>query len=111
MISLISSDEINARHFHSTKLLIDGLCVINDSGELGRSFCDIYPKDLGMKVQHQGHYVTFLNSDTAIKEGTFIVFIVYLKYSIKEFVSLFNCENASYRKQNLSKYFLISNKR
>ena len=108
MLSLISSDEINARHFHSTKLFTNDLCVINDSGELGRSFSDIYPKDLGLKVQHRGDYVTFLNSDTAIKEGTFIV---YIKYSIKEFASLFNCENASYRKQNLSKYFLISNKR
>ena len=46
MSSLIFSDKIKARHFHSANLLIDDLCAINHGGEFGRSICDIYSKDL-----------------------------------------------------------------
>ena len=46
MSSLISSDKIKIRHFHSTKRFIDDLCVINDGGEFERSICVIYPKDI-----------------------------------------------------------------
>ena len=31
--------------------IIDDLCAINDGGELGRSFCNIYPKELELKVE------------------------------------------------------------
>ena len=54
------------------KRFIDELCVINDSRKLSRSFCDIYPKELKFKVEHQVDHVTFLNLDINIKEGTFI---------------------------------------
>ena len=40
MSSLISSDKINARHFHPTKRFIDYLSAINNGGEFGRSICD-----------------------------------------------------------------------
>ena len=72
ILSLISCDKIKTRHFHSTKHLIDDLCAINDCREFGKSFCDIYPKELELKVEHQGDQVTFLNLDMTIKEGTFI---------------------------------------
>ena len=42
MSSLISSDKVTARHFHSAEHFVDGLCTINDSGEFGRSVCYIY---------------------------------------------------------------------
>ena len=46
MSSLISSDKIKTRHFHSTKRFIDDLCVINDGGEFEKSIYVIYPKDI-----------------------------------------------------------------
>ena len=52
MSSLISSDKIKTRHFHSAKRFIDDLCTINDSGDFGRSICDIYPKGLELKAEH-----------------------------------------------------------
>ena len=72
MTSLISSDKVNARHFHSTQRFIDDLCSINDGGEFGGSICDIYPKELTFKVEHQGNHATLLNLGITVKEGTFI---------------------------------------
>ena len=46
MSSLISSDNIKARHFHSTKHFIDDLCAITDGREFERSICEIYPKNI-----------------------------------------------------------------
>ena len=71
MPSLISSDRINGRHFHSTKRFIDDLYAINDGGEFGRSICEMYPKELEHKAKHQGDHAMFLNFDRTIKEGTF----------------------------------------
>ena len=61
MLSLISSDKIKARHWHSTKhlILIDDICTINDRGEFERSIYVIYPKELKLKVEGQGDHVTF----------------------------------------------------
>ena len=33
---------------------IDDRFAMNDSGEFGRSICGIYPKELELKVEHQG---------------------------------------------------------
>ena len=82
MSSLISSDKIKARHFHSRKRFIDDLYAINDGGEFERSVCEIYPKELELKVKCQGDHATFLNLDVTIKEGTFIY--IYISYLIKE---------------------------
>ena len=67
-----SSDKIRARHFHSTKRFIDDFCAINYGGEFERSICEIYPKELELKVEHQGDHAIFLNLDITIKEGIFI---------------------------------------
>ena len=72
MSSLISSDKIKARHFHSTKHFIDDLCAINDDGDFGRSICNIYPKELESKVEQQRDHATFLNLDVTIKNGAFL---------------------------------------
>ena len=72
MSSLISSDKIKARHFHSLKRFTDDLCAINDGGEFERSICDIYPKELELKFEHQGDRATLLNLGIIIKEKTFI---------------------------------------
>ena len=59
MPSLISSDKINARYFHSSKRFNDVICAINDGVEFGRSICEIYPKTLEHKAKHQGDYAIF----------------------------------------------------
>ena len=69
MSSLISSDKIKTRHFHSTKHFIEDLCTINYGGELGRSICEIYPKELNLKAEHQGDHATFLKLDIIIEGG------------------------------------------
>ena len=73
-----SSGKIKASHFHSTRHFIDDLCAINDGGELGRSFRDLYPKELEQNVEiaafeqmlNPGDHATFLNFDIIVKEGT-----------------------------------------
>ena len=40
--------------------------------EIGRSICDIYPKEIELKVDHQGDHATSLNLDITIKYLTFI---------------------------------------
>ena len=68
--SLISSDKVKARHFHSTKRFIDDLYSINDGREFGKSFSDIYPTELELKFEHQGSPAGFLDLDITIKKGT-----------------------------------------
>ena len=70
--NLISFNKVKARHFYSTKRFIDDLCALNDGGEFGKSFLDIYPEELELKVEHSGSHATFLNLDITIKEGIFV---------------------------------------
>jgi len=72
MSSLILTNKMKARHFHSTKRFIDDLCAINDGGEFGRVFANIYPNELDLKTEHSGSQASFLNLDITIKEGKFI---------------------------------------
>ena len=70
MPSLVSFDKIKAKHFHSSKCFIDDL--YNDGGQIGRSICEIYSKELELKVEHQDDYATFSNLDITIEEATFL---------------------------------------
>ena len=70
--TLISSNKVKARHFHSTKRFIDDLCAINDGGEFGRSHNEIYPEELDLKVESMGTHASFLNLDIEILDGKFI---------------------------------------
>ena len=94
MPSPIYSDKIKARHFHSIKRFIDDLCAINDGGEFGRSICEIYPKELKLKVEHQGDQAKFLNMDITIDEETFTSKLIDKKTPFP-----FDCKNASYINQ------------
>ena len=60
----IAQDRSRAKKFHATKRFIDDLCGINDGGEFGRSYRDIYPNELDLKLEHAGNRATFLNLDT-----------------------------------------------
>ena len=70
--TIIPSDPRKARRFHSTKRFIDDLCAINDGGEFGKVYKDIYPQELELKVEHTGLHASFLNLDISISDGTFI---------------------------------------
>ena len=65
-------DYIKAKHFHSTFRFIDDLCSINDGGEFGRVFKDIYPNELQLKVEHEGDSASFLNLDIRVEENQFV---------------------------------------
>ena len=72
MSDLIALDKVKARHFHSTNRFIDDLCTLNDGGEFGRVYKDIYPNELELKVEHSGSHATCLNLDITIREGIFV---------------------------------------
>ena len=63
---------MKARHFHSTKRFIDDISALNDRGEFGRVYKDIYPNELELKVEHTGVHASFLNLDITVRDGTFV---------------------------------------
>ena len=72
---------------------------------MGKSIRDKYPKELGLKVEHQCDHAMFLNSNITIKERNPIN-----KLIDKTLPPLLNCKNASYRTQYPSKKFLFTTK-
>ena len=69
--SLCSKNDIRRYKFHSTSRFIDDLIAINDNGEFGKCFKEIYPPELELKLEHQGLHATFLDLDIRISEGKF----------------------------------------
>ena len=69
---LISSGSDKAYRFHATSRFIDDLIAINDSDEFSKCFKNIYPAQLELKLEHQGHHATFLDLDITIKDGVFV---------------------------------------
>ena len=72
MSHLIDSDKRKASHFHSTRRFIDDLCALNDGGEFGRVYNDIYPNELELKEEHSGSHGTFLCLDITITVDIFV---------------------------------------
>ena len=58
--------------YHGVMRFIDDLCAINDGGDFGNSFLDIYPPELELKVEHEGPHATFLDLDISIAGNRFI---------------------------------------
>ena len=58
--------------YHAVMRFIDDLCAINDGGEFGKSFNEIYPPELELKVEHEGSHATFLDLDISIAGDRFI---------------------------------------
>ena len=69
---LIKEDRVKAKHFHSTFRFIDDLCTMNDGGEFGRVFKDIYPDELDLKVEHDGDSASFLHLDIRVEDNQFV---------------------------------------
>ena len=70
--TLISSSSPVAFKFGGTGRFIDDLCALNDGGEFAKRHKDIYPKELKLKVEHQGTHASFLDLDITIKDGIFV---------------------------------------
>ena len=70
--SLISSDKHRAMKFRYATRFIDDECNLNDGGEFGRSFREIYPEELELKCEHEGSHATFLDLEITISDGIFL---------------------------------------
>ena len=68
----IPLDPIKARHFHATKRFIDDLIAINDGGEFGKVFREIYPEELELKEEHAGDHANFLQLDISKVDDIFV---------------------------------------
>ena len=66
---LMSTDKGRAMKFRYATRFIDDNCNLNDDGEFGRSFREIYPECLQVKCEHQGTHATFLQLDVTIRDG------------------------------------------
>ena len=72
LANLITTNRLRGTQFHSTFRYADDLCALNDGGEFGKAFLEIYPKELGLKVEHNDSHVTFLDLNISIDKGKFI---------------------------------------
>ena len=61
-----------AYKFHGTSRFIDDLSPINNNGELSSLNKYIYPKQLELKLEHQGEHATFLDLDITIEKNIFV---------------------------------------
>ena len=66
------SDKGRAVKFRNASRFIDDECNLNDGGEFGRSFRQIYPPELHLKCEHEGSHATFLDLDISIVNGKFV---------------------------------------
>ena len=66
---LIDSDKTRARKYHGAYRFIHDQCCINDSNDFGKSFKEIYPTELELKVEHQGNHAPFLDLDITSEDG------------------------------------------
>ena len=72
MSNLVQTDRSKSRLFFLIRRFIDDLCAINDDGEFGRVFREIYPPELELKLEHSGQMATFLNLHIQIMDGKFV---------------------------------------
>jgi len=70
--SLMGSDKGRALKFRNASRFIDDECNLNDGGEFGRSFREIYPSELELKCEHEGTHATFYDLDINIVNGKYI---------------------------------------
>ena len=94
MSLLIHSDKIKVKHFYLIRCFTDDFSTINDDGEFGRSFCDMYSKEL--KFEHQGDHVTFFEFGYNHKGGD-----LYIIYLIKEIIFPFSIVRIPHIENNI----------
>lgn len=67
-----SSDKSKVRFFNNSFRFIDDLSIFNDNGEFEKNIKNIYPKELELKKENNGHLqATFLDLNIEIKNKRF----------------------------------------
>ena len=56
MTELMSNNKTKARHFHSTKSFLDDSAAVNEVDEFGRTYIEIYLKEIELKLEHQSPF-------------------------------------------------------
>ena len=69
---LIKTDIVRATKFHGIFRFIDDLCALNDGEEFQKSYMEIYPPELELKLEHIGTHATFLDLDLTLDKGKII---------------------------------------
>ena len=70
--NLMRTNKGKAMKFKHATRFIDDECNLNDGGEFGKSFRDIYPDELELKCEHEGSHATFLDLDITVSDGIFV---------------------------------------
>ena len=65
---LVTNKSPRAFMYHSTSRFIDDQCALNDGGDFERSYKDIHPPELELKVDH----ATLLEIDISVVDGKFV---------------------------------------
>ena len=99
---LMSSDKGHAMKFRYATRFIDDNCNLNDDGEFGRSFSEIYPNNLEVKCEHKGTHATFLQLDITIRGGL----AIYKLFVQERQFSVFYCSHARPRRKHSFSCFL-----
>ena len=63
MKQLIWNGSSKAYNHHRISRFTDDLCAINDANDFLTLFKNIFPKELELKVEHQGNNASFLDFD------------------------------------------------
>ena len=69
---LIVSDSTTAYKYHGIGRFIDDLCALNDGEDFAKNYKEIYPKELDLKLEHEGNHATFLDLEINIVDGVFV---------------------------------------
>ena len=69
--TLKKADLGRARKLSCIFRFIDDLIAINDGGEFGRNFGQIYPPELQLNIEHSGNHASFLDLDIKLSEKEF----------------------------------------
>ena len=70
--NLIRTNPQKAMKFRHSVRFIDDECNLNDGGEFGKCYHEIYPVDLELKCEHYGLHATFLDLEIDIKNKIFV---------------------------------------
>ena len=59
--------------YHGVSRFIDDLCTINDGNEFLTLFKNIYPKELELKIEHEGNLTSVLDIDIKIEDSVSVL--------------------------------------
>ena len=72
MTKTIKENKFRAMRYHGSSRFIDDMCCINDSNDFEKSFKQIYPPSMELKIEHHGQHATFLDLEIDIRQGIFV---------------------------------------